>query len=135
MGEAGHAILGAGQRRHPGRWRSVRDSIAAAVGAAMIALPLVVLSMAPGLAQMTPGDPLQGHQLASELCKTCHLVDAGDRGVFLDGSPSLQDVADAPDTTELGLRVFFQTPHGSMPDLILSDAEVDDLIAYILSLK
>jgi hypothetical protein len=38
-------------------------------------------------------------------------------------------------TTPLGLRVFLQTPHGRMPDLHLTRDEVDNLIAYILSLR
>jgi hypothetical protein len=33
------------------------------------------------------------------------------------------------------LRVFLQTPHDRMPDLHLSREEIDDLIAYILSMR
>jgi len=35
----------------------------------------------------------------------------------------------------MGLEVFLQTPHGRMPDLHLSRDEIDDVSAYILSLK
>jgi hypothetical protein len=31
--------------------------------------------------------------------------------------------------------VFLRSPHRNMPNLILSEAESDDVIAYILSLK
>lgn len=33
------------------------------------------------------------------------------------------------------MRAFLSHPHGAMPDLALSRAEIDDLIAYIGSLK
>ena len=33
------------------------------------------------------------------------------------------------------LRTFLAKPHGAMPDLALSRAEIDDLIAYIESLR
>jgi hypothetical protein len=39
------------------------------------------------------------------------------------------------DVTPMGLRVFLQTPHSRMPDLHLTRAEADDLIAYIVSLR
>jgi hypothetical protein len=38
-------------------------------------------------------------------------------------------------TTPLSLRAFLQTPHERMPDLHLSRDEIDDLTAYILSLR
>jgi hypothetical protein len=37
--------------------------------------------------------------------------------------------------TETSLRVFLRTPHTRMPDFILSRAETDDVISYILSLR
>lgn len=44
-------------------------------------------------------------------------------------------VAALPSTTALSLKVFLRTNHNNMPNLHLSDAETDDLVAYILSLK
>jgi hypothetical protein len=35
----------------------------------------------------------------------------------------------------MGLRAFLQTPHDRMPDLHLTRNEIDDVAAYILSLK
>ena len=40
-----------------------------------------------------------------------------------------------PATTQASLGVFLHAPHASMPNLILSVAERNDLIAYILSLR
>jgi hypothetical protein len=36
---------------------------------------------------------------------------------------------------ELVLRVWFQTPHPTMPNLSIRGEEADNVIAYILSLK
>ena len=41
----------------------------------------------------------------------------------------------SPATTALSLKVFLQSSHKDMPNLILKPAEADDIIAYILSLK
>jgi hypothetical protein len=35
----------------------------------------------------------------------------------------------------LSLQVFLVTPHPTMPNLVLTDSEAADVIAYILSLK
>ncbi len=37
--------------------------------------------------------------------------------------------------TATALFVFLHTPHPTMPDLVLSDGDSNDAIAYILSLK
>ena len=103
-------------------------------------LPLAVLvgfpAGAPAWADETlPGNATQGAQLAREFCAVCHYVENGDRGVSSAGAPSFQDVADDPAITAISLGVFFRSPHETMPDLILSQAETDNAIAYILSLK
>lgn len=103
-------------------------------------LPLAILmgvpAGAPAWADETlPGNAIQGAQLARELCAICHYVETGDRGVSPEGAPSFQDVADDPAVTAISLGVFFRSPHENMPNLILSQAESDNAIAYILSLK
>jgi len=37
--------------------------------------------------------------------------------------------------TAMALNVFFQTPHRTMPNLILESDQKNDIIAYIMSLK
>ena len=90
---------------------------------------------APVLAQSLPGDPYEGQSLARQVCAACHSVEPGDEGASLSGAPAFQDVANDAAVTALSLQVFFRTPHKKMPDLILSETEIDDITAYILSLK
>ncbi len=103
-------------------------------------LPLAIFmgvpAGAPARADETlPGNAIQGAQLAHELCAVCHYVEKGDRGVSSAGAPAFQDVANDPAVTAISLGVFFRTPHETMPNLILSQAETDNAIAYILSLR
>jgi len=86
------------------------------------------------MAQDLPGDPAAGATLAREVCAQCHLV-AEDQLIDPAVGPSLLEVAQHPGTTELSLRAFLQTPHATMPNLILTPEETDDVIAYLLSLK
>lgn len=86
-------------------------------------------------AQHLPGDPAAGLGYARAICADCHDVERewDDLAAFY--GPPFVDIAAMPSTTELSLRVFLRTPHENMPNLILSDHDRDDVIAYILSLK
>lgn len=81
------------------------------------------------------GDVGAGHDLAKRLCATCHRVEKGETDEKFVDVASFQTIADSPSKTALNLRVFLKSPHRNMPDLILSEAEIDSVIAYIHSLK
>ena len=86
-------------------------------------------------AQELPGDPAVGGKLAREVCATCHIVsedELEDPGV---GAPTFFEVVADPSVSELSLRAFLQTSHATMPNLILTPEETDDIIAYILTLR
>jgi mono/diheme cytochrome c family protein len=87
-----------------------------------------------GGAQDLPGDPAAGARLAKEVCATCHVV-AADQATDPGIGPSWLEVAGHPATTALSLRAFLQTPHATMPNLMLTPEEKDDVISYILTLK
>ncbi len=93
------------------------------------------LASGAALAQDLPGDAIAGRAFAEEICAACHAVGKGQYGVSLEGAPAFQEVAEDSAATALALRVFLRTPHENMPDLILSEAETDNVISYILSLK
>jgi mono/diheme cytochrome c family protein len=93
-----------------------------------------LLAPAPVLGQEL-GDAAAGRHFAREICAACHAVEKGDKMVSLAGAPPFQEVADDPAASEVSLRVFLRSPHENMPDLILSDEETDNVVAYILSLR
>ena len=49
--------------------------------------------------------------------------------------PSFQEIADTEGMTPRALLVWLQTPHPNMPDFIIPPADMDNLIAYVMSLR
>ncbi len=80
-------------------------------------------------------DPVAGRNLALRACAECHAVANQPGGQVSDAVPSFTTIARSRTTTELSLRVFLQTPHAPMPNLMLARREIDDVVSYILSLK
>ena len=83
----------------------------------------------------TPGDPVAGRLLAGAQCSSCHAIGSGHPAPPLPAASSFAEVARLPSTTALSLQVLLRTPHADMPDIVLTPAQMDDLIAYILSLR
>ncbi len=50
-------------------------------------------------------------------------------------APSFQSVADTTGMSARALVVWLQTSHPTMPDLILKPDEMDNVVAYIMSLR
>jgi mono/diheme cytochrome c family protein len=98
---------------------------------------LVAMAVASGSAQAQDplGSRVMGEELARSVCAECHAIEPGQRGTDITGAPSFQDVADQPAATALSLRVFLRSPHLTMPNFALSNDQIDDLIAYIHSLR
>ena len=82
-----------------------------------------------------PGDPQKGSALAQRFCAECHAVGKRDVSSPNSEAPSFTAVASTPGMTAMALNVFFQTPHRTMPNLILESDQKNDIIAYIMSLK
>lgn len=94
------------------------------------AIPMLLLSVSSGVA----ADLAKGGQLARQWCANCHVIGPGAGSTTQQGPPSLPSVA-ASGMTADQIRGFLTHPHGEMPDLSLSRAEIDDLIAYVQSLR
>ncbi len=73
--------------------------------------------------------------MAETWCSNCHVIGPGRSGPASDAVPTLPSVAQRTSTTALSLRVFLQTPHANMPNYQLSREQIDDVVAYILSLR
>ena len=104
--------------------------IVLAVAIALTALFFIRLHNAGGASS----DSAAGYRLAAAWCKDCHSIEAATAGAS-DGPPDFTGIANRHATTALSLRVFLQTSHPSMPNLILKPDETDSLVNYILSLK
>lgn len=100
---------------------------------ALAALFVVRMHDAGG-ATLATDSTAAGHRLAEAWCKACHAIDATMTG-SPGKAPDFAAIANQPSTTALSLKVFLQTSHNSMPNLVIAPGEADDLVNYILSLK
>jgi mono/diheme cytochrome c family protein len=104
-----------------------------AVIIALVALFLIRLHNAGG-ATLPLGSVTAGHRLAEAWCKDCHAIEARTQGAAV-AAPDFTDIANRPSTTALSLKVFLRTNHPSMPNLVMTPDQSDDLVNYLLSLK
>ena len=105
--------------------------IVLAIALALAALFLIRLHNASGAQSSSAA---AGHRLAEAWCKECHAIEAATIGTANPG-PDFIKIANQLSTTALSLKVFLQSSHRNMPNLILKADETDNLINYILSLK
>lgn len=108
-------------------------------GAKVVLLPgllaigaVLTLASLPAAAADDIGDPVNGRKIATAWCANCHAF-PGSTHTTATGAPSFPAIAANHAITPLSLRAFLQTPHERMPDLHLSNTEMDDLIAFILA--
>jgi mono/diheme cytochrome c family protein len=97
-----------------------------------ILLALFVLGLvAPHPAR---ADAQKGAQLMRQWCANCHAVSSNPARAVPQGPPSFPAIARSGMSADQ-LRAFLSHPHGAMPDLALTRAEIDDLIGYIETLR
>ena len=80
------------------------------------------------------GDAAYGRGLAIRWCSSCHLVTT-DQLRSKPGAPPFATIAQSQDFNADRLARLMLAPHPNMAKLALSRAAVDDIAAYILSLK
>ena len=93
------------------------------------AIMLVGLVLPTAAAHPAGADVTRGGQLAQQWCANCHATGGSPAGTLQQGPPSFPNIARA--STVDRLRAFLSRPHGAMPDLSLTRAEIDDLVGYI----
>jgi len=85
----------------------------------------------------------QGRKFAVLVCAACHVVATDQRSppILRTPGPTFDAIANKPETTETSLRTFLLTTHGKvinppgMPNPELADYQMNEVIAYILSLR
>jgi mono/diheme cytochrome c family protein len=106
-------------------------------------MPTAVLAIAAALSCLGPPAEAQtaatlarGRELAERSCGGCHAIDGGS-GSIVQGTdvPSFRAIAGRPNQTAEHLKAFILTPHRPMPGIPLSLNEVDDIVAFVQSLR
>jgi len=100
-----------------------------------IILGIALLILPHAAPAQSSGDVAGGLAYALNVCSECHAVRGGVRLSPHRRAPAFQVVADTRGMTEMALRVWLQSPHPSMPMLVIPENDADHLIAYILNLK
>jgi mono/diheme cytochrome c family protein len=85
---------------------------------------------------LDPGDAVAGRAYALQACSDCHNIAARrNRLLSILSAPDFYAVANAKTTTAIGLSVFLQSQHRSMPSFIIGDEDRRNVIAHIMSLR
>lgn len=82
-----------------------------------------------------PGNAAAGLRYAEQTCAECHAVAAGVTWSNLPEAPSFESIANTPGMTRTALNAWLHSPHPSMPHLLIEPDRIDDLAAYLTSLK
>lgn len=101
--------------------------------AAVAGVSMAVAGVAPARAD-DAGRVAAGKTVAQTWCANCHLVTAT-QAQGSDQAPTWASIANRAGTSSDTLHAFLAQPHGKMPDFKLGTTEIDDVVAYILSLK
>lgn len=105
---------------------------------ALAALTVACVSNLPASGQAFAdenGDPARGLAYVQDHCATCHGVRAEDAVSPIANAPRFQDVANTPGFTHIALNAWLHTSHPNMPDIIVDTARIDDIYAYLRTLR
>jgi mono/diheme cytochrome c family protein len=87
-------------------------------------------------AKASPGDPAPGRAIAEAMCTVCHMVDKrGAKGPTLTTAPDFASIANTARMSPTVLRSFLVGAHPTMPDMKLSQEQMRQVSAYIMSLR
>ncbi|MFA5898278.1 MAG: c-type cytochrome [Hyphomicrobium sp.] len=100
-----------------------------------IAVILILLLASSAANAIGLGDRDKGHAYVRQFCVECHAVEKGEMAEVESEIPSFQEAADSEGMSQAALAVWLQSSHPNMPNFIIPPADVDNIIAYILSLR
>jgi mono/diheme cytochrome c family protein len=96
---------------------------------------LILMIVAAHPASAADADDVRlGGDLARQICADCHAVRPAEVQSPNRNAPSSEDIAGVSGISPVALKVALRSSHREMPNIILTDDELDRVIAYILSL-
>ena len=111
------------------------DTIIAYINSLSAAKGPALRAKGPVTDAMDIADVRRGLSYARKVCAACHNISGSSAPSPNSKAPSFKYVANLPGASLAALTVWSRTPHSSMPNLIVEPNDMDDVIAYILSLK
>jgi len=110
----------------------------------LVTLALLAIIASPAQAQAPNADQsAAGRNFARRVCGACHVVEQqrDELPVLAPPGPSFAVLAQRPHLTEAWLREFLGSnhrnmgPHEAMPNPRLADYQIDEIVAFMMSLK
>jgi len=105
------------------------------VASAARVLIAAMIFVVAGSANAQIGSVQEGRGLAREVCAECHAIDNAANGSANPNAPTFKVIANTPGMTSAALTVALQTTHMTMPNFVIKGDALQNVIAYILSLK
>jgi mono/diheme cytochrome c family protein len=102
----------------------------------IVALAAFLITLTAGLVQAQDvSERLKGATFAQQICAECHAVQVGQPQSPNGQAPTFETVAKNPGMTAIALTAILRTSHRTMPNIILADDDLRNVIAYIMTLK
>ena len=122
-----------------------RGTFIVAIGKSAIVALALLAGLGSSTQAETPNDDqiAAGRKFAQRVCGACHVVtqQRDELPVLSPPGPSFAVLAQRPHLTEAALREFLASnhrgmgPHEAMPNPRLADYQVDEIVAFMMSLK
>ena len=77
----------------------------------------------------------RGQAYAIQNCASCHAIEAYQEASPNPDAPAFAEAARMPGMNRRALNVWLNTPHPSMPNLIVPPEQIEELSAYISTLE
>jgi mono/diheme cytochrome c family protein len=102
----------------------------------IVTLAAFLITVTAGLVQaQNVSGRLKGATFAQQICAECHAVQAGQPQSPNGQAPTFETVATTPGMTAIALTAILRTSHRTMPNIIIGDDDLRNVIAYIMTLK
>lgn len=102
--------------------------------APMVRFIIAAWAMAGSAQAQQVGNARQGLRLAQEACAPCHLVVKETGRSTNPDAPTFEAIAKTPGLTSAALAAMLRTSHRTMPNIVIKGTDMNDIVAYILSL-
>jgi mono/diheme cytochrome c family protein len=97
---------------------------------------IAIATTAFGSSAMAQDTPAAGLAIARQLCSECHDIERSPQPRSPNtAAPPFMTIANVPGMTGMALSAALQTPHRTMPNVILDANQLSSIVAYVLSLR
>ena len=97
-------------------------------------LTLITIANLTGAVAQETGNVQAGREYAVRHCASCHAIDGNEMQSPKPQAAPFTEIAVTPGMNARALKVWLSSVHKDMPDFIIEKSDMENLIAYIISL-